>query len=71
MHAGTKFDRIGFHPRVSDAEAKKREAVLRIAEQYFTAAEFSELMADLAAGSLDVRLYDDGIVLMRSFSPDR
>ena len=59
---------IGFRPRVSDMEARKREAVVRIAEQHFTAAEFSELMADMASGKVDVRIYDDGIVLMRQGS---
>lgn len=68
MPAYAPLDRaIGFHPRVSDAEARKREAVLRVAEHHFTAAEFSELMAELAAGKLDVRMYEDGIVLMRRF----
>lgn len=58
---------IGFHSRNSEAERRKREAVLRVAEHHFTSVEFSELMADLAEGKLDVRLYDDGIVLMRQF----
>ena len=58
---------IGMHPQASDAEARKRAAVLRIAEQHFTAAEFSELMAALSDGHLDVRIYDNGIVLMREF----
>ena len=58
---------VGFHPRTSDADLRKREAVLRVAERYFTAAEFSELLADLASGKVDVRLYDDAIVLMRQF----
>jgi hypothetical protein len=56
---------MGFHPRVSDQEARKREAVLRIAEKHLTAAEFSDLVADMAGGKIDVRIYDDGIVLMR------
>ena len=56
---------IGYHPRLSDKEARKREAVLRIAEQHFTAAEFGELIADMANGKVDVRIYDDCIVLTR------
>lgn len=51
----------------SDREATKREAIMRLASHHFTASEFSELMLELAAGTLDVRLYDDGIVLMRRF----
>jgi hypothetical protein len=63
-----RFDQsFGYHPNVSDNELRKREAVMRIAEQHYTAAEFSELMADMAAGRLDVRIYDDGIVLMRTY----
>ena len=58
---------IGFHSRNSEAERRKRDAVLRVAAHHFTAAEFSDLMADLTEGKLDVRLYDDGIVLMRQF----
>jgi len=58
---------IGLHPRLSEAETRKREAVLRLAERYFTAAEFSELVAEMAAGQVDVRVYDDCIVLMRQF----
>jgi hypothetical protein len=58
---------LGFHPRVSDSETRRREAVLRIAEKHFTVEEFSELIAEMAEGKLDVRIYDDGIVLMRQF----
>ena len=57
----------GCHLPVSDAEARKREAVLRIAERHFTADEFAELMSEMAAGQVDIRIYDDGIVLMREF----
>jgi len=59
---------IGFHPRSSEKEALKHEAVLGIAEKHFTAAEFSELMTDMTDGNVDVRIYDDGIVLMRQGS---
>ena len=38
---------------------------MRIAERHFTADEFSALMAEIADGSVDIRIYDDGIVLMR------
>lgn len=55
---------VGFHPRVSDKEARKRRAILRIAEKYLTTAEFSDLVADTAGGKIDVRIYDDGIVPM-------
>ncbi len=58
---------IDNHPHVSDKESRKREAVLRIAERHFTAEEFSELMRALSDGNVDVRIYDEGIVLMRRF----
>ena len=58
---------IGHYRNLSDGEIRKREDVLRVAEHHFTAAEFAELRADLASGKLDVRLYDQGIVLMRTY----
>ncbi len=60
---------MGYHPRsqFSDADLRRREAVRRIAERHFTAAEMSALMSDMANGAVDVRIYDDGIVLMRKF----
>jgi hypothetical protein len=51
----------------SDKEKQMREAVLRSAEKHFTVEEYSELMAAMSDGQLDVRIYDDGIVLMRQF----
>ncbi len=61
--------RMGFHPSASEVEAGKRESVLRQAEHHFTVAEFSELLANMASGCVDVRIYDDAIVLMRDFRP--
>lgn len=50
--------KMGFHPRsqVSEVESRKREAVLRLAERHFTAAEFSALVADMANGDVGVHL---------------
>ena len=58
---------IGYHARLSNQETRQREVVLRVAEQHFTAAEFAELVADVADNKVDVRIYDDGIVLMRQY----
>ncbi len=58
---------IGLHRQTSEMEARQREAALRLAEHHFTAAEFSELLANIASGCVDVRIYDDAIVLMRDF----
>jgi hypothetical protein len=41
--------------------------VLRSAEVHLTAAEFEDLQANLANGKVDMRIYEDGIVLMRQF----
>lgn len=58
MPAYVPLDRnIGFHPRTSEAEMRKREAMLRVAEHHFAAVELSELLADMAAGKVDVRLF--------------
>ncbi len=61
---------IGFHPRGREMEALNREAVLRVAERHFTTAELSELLAGMASGRVDVRIYDDAIVLMRDHVRD-
>lgn len=58
---------IAFCGNDSKEESIKREAALRVAEHHFTAAEFTELLAEFASGKLDVRMYDDGIVLMRQY----
>lgn len=58
---------IGFHPRMPEAERRRREVVLKVAEVHFTACEFAGLIDDVAMGRIDIRIYDDGIVLMRQF----
>jgi hypothetical protein len=50
----------------SSEKASHRELMLRSAERVFTAAEFSQLLEDVAEGKVDIRIYDDGIVLMRT-----
>jgi hypothetical protein len=68
MTAYAHLDRpIGYHRNVSDNERRKREAVMKIAERHFTAAEIAQLVADVADNKVDVRFYDDGIVLMRTY----
>jgi hypothetical protein len=54
----------------ADPETLYKEA-LRSVQHHFTPIEFSELIADVAAGKLDVRVYDDGIVLRRSCQSPR
>ncbi len=38
---------------------------LKIAAKHYTHEEFRALERDLEAGRIDVRLYDDGLILMR------
>lgn len=53
------------------AAREQRELALRAAERHFTVAEFSCLMGDIAAGRVDIRVYDEGIVVMRCYSNER
>jgi hypothetical protein len=55
------------HVPVSEREASDRVAVLALAERLFTVKEYTQLCADLAKGTVDIRMYDDGIVLTRQF----
>lgn len=50
-----------------EAERRRREVVLKVAEAHFTACEFAGLINDVAMGRVDIRIYDEGIVLMRQF----
>jgi hypothetical protein len=38
---------------------------LKIAAKHYTHEEFRALERDLEAGRIDVRVYDDGLILMR------
>ena len=42
------------------------DAALKSAAKLYTHAEYLELERDVAAGKVDVRIYDDGLVLMRT-----
>jgi hypothetical protein len=41
------------------------DVALKIAAKHYTHEEFRDLERDLEAGRIDVRLYDDGLILMR------
>ena len=43
----------------------REKAALMAAEKYYTAEEFKQVMADLSAGLITVRIYDEGIVIDR------
>ena len=55
--------------RASKAEYPNRLALhnlaLKIAAEHYAHEEFRALECDLEAGRIDVRLYDDGLILMR------
>lgn len=42
-----------------------RETALSTAAKHFTHDEYLELEGDIDAGRVDIRLYEDGLVLMR------
>jgi hypothetical protein len=44
------------------------EIALEAAQAHLTMAEYTALARDVAEGSADVRVYDDGIVIMRTMA---
>lgn len=50
-----------------EREHRKRNAFLKYAETVYTAEEFASLKSDVWLGRVDIRIYDDGIVMMRKF----
>ena len=57
-----------YAPLNRSTERRKREATMRIAERHYTADEYLELMSDMDEDRVDVRIYDDCMILMRTFS---
>ena len=52
--------------RTTPAQQYLREkAALMAADKYYTPEEFKQLMADLSAGLITVRIYEEGIVILR------
>ena len=52
--------------QVTGARRAALDTALKAAAKLYTHAEYVELERDIAAGRIDVRLYDDGLVLMRT-----
>lgn len=50
---------------VADERRILSDIALKLAARHFTHEEFRVLERDLEAGRIEVRLYDDGLVLMR------
>ena len=52
--------------QVTGARSALLDAALKSAAKHYTHAEYLELERDVAAGKVDVRIYDEGLVLMRT-----
>ncbi len=48
-------------------DANEHVALLMLAERLFTVEEYTQLCADIGSGKVEIRRYDDGIVLVRDF----
>lgn len=51
---------------VTGARRALLDTALKAAAKLYTHAEYLELERDVAAGKVDVRIYDEGLVLMRT-----
>lgn len=66
--------RFGYHDSnvtldaVAANERHARELALSRAKKIYTAEEFAELLADMSGNRVEVRVYDDGICLRRTYS---
>jgi hypothetical protein len=69
MNSSNSNGRTPCHAPITAAEreASDRIAVLTLAEKLFTMKEYTQLCADVATGRVEIRMYDDGIVLTRKF----
>jgi hypothetical protein len=69
MHTDNSTKRVtdSAHSRLDIRAASDRVAILMIAERLFTVSEYSQLCADIGAGRVEIRKYEDGIVLTRVF----
>jgi hypothetical protein len=63
---GHAMDQAFHHRSSARVQRCLKETVLEAAGKHFSAREFRELKRDLEAGLVEVRIYDDGIVLMRA-----
>lgn len=51
----------------AELAASNRVAALTMCEKLFTVAEFNQLCADMGSGTVEFRMYEDGIVFTRKF----
>jgi len=50
---------------IPDERLALHNIALKVASKHYTHEEFRALERDLEAGRIDVRVYDDGLILMR------
>jgi hypothetical protein len=63
---GFQFPESAQQTPMTDARRAALDTALKAAAKLYTHAEYLELERDIAAGKVDVRVYDDGLVLMRT-----
>jgi hypothetical protein len=64
-----EFHGYGSAPYGRDTrEQQARGVLLERAERLYTAEEFADLLDDLAKDRIEVRLYEDGICLTRTYT---
>ncbi len=61
-----QFPESAQQAQVTSARSALLHTALKAAAKLYTHAEYLELERDIAAGKVDVRMYDDGLVLMRT-----
>ena len=63
---GFQFPESSQQTQATGARRAALDMALKAAAKLYTHAEYVELERDIAAGRIDVRVYDDGLVLMRT-----
>lgn len=63
---GFQFPENPQQAQVTGARSAALDMALKAAAKLYTHAEYLELERDVAAGKVDVRIYDEGLVLMRT-----
>ncbi|MFM9846816.1 MAG: hypothetical protein ACKVP3_06620 [Hyphomicrobiaceae bacterium] len=63
---GFQFQESSQQAQVTGARRAALDTALKAAAKLYTHAEYLELERDVTAGKVDVRVYDEGLVLMRT-----
>ena len=62
---GFQYGETPVQAAVNPARRAMLDAALKSAARHYSHEEYLELERDVAAGRVDVRVYDEGLVLMR------